>query len=52
VKDSYELQCARLQRNEWRRTAARMYELMCDEEFEKAKKIFEHFAYKFTEEDR
>lgn len=48
----YELQCARLQRNEWRKTAVRMYELIGEDEIEQAIKVFEQFAYKYTQEDR
>ncbi len=52
MNQTYELQCARAERNEWRKTAVRMYELICEDEIEQAVKIFEHHAYKFTQEDR
>ena len=52
MKDSYELQCARLQRNEWKRTAGKMYDLIKAGEIRDAEAVFEDFAFKFTEEDR
>ncbi len=52
MRDTYELQCARLQRNEWRRTAGKMYDLIKAGEIRDAEVTYETFAFKFTEEDR
>ncbi len=52
MKDTYELQCARLSRNEWKRTAGKMYDLIKAGEIRDAEAVYEGLAFKFTEEDR
>jgi hypothetical protein len=52
VNQTYELQCARLLRNEWKRTAGKMYDLIKAGEVRDAEAVYEDFAFKFTAEDR
>ena len=52
MNQTYELQNARAERNAWKKTAAKMYDLIKAGEIRDAEAVFEDFAFKFTEEDR
>ena len=52
MSQTYELQNARAERNAWKKTAGKMYDLIKAGEIRDAEAIFEDFAFKFTEEDR
>ena len=52
MNQTYELQNARAERNAWKKTAGKMYDLIRAGEIRDAETVFEDFAFKFTEEDR
>ncbi len=52
MNSTYELQRARGERNAWKKTAGKMYDLIKAGEISDAEAVFEDFAFKFTEEDR
>ena len=52
MNQTHELQNARAERNAWKKTAGKMYDLIRAGEIRDAEAVFEDFAFKFTEEDR
>jgi len=51
MNNTYELQTARSERNAWKKTAGKMYDLIKAGEIRDAEAVFEEHAFQFTEED-